>query len=243
MDNTAIANAKDTDQAIGLLSDDQVSFGYYTATVVVSDKDETVAYEKQREVERIINSLGFVTVNETINAVESWLSSIPGHCVANVRMPLLHSLNLAHLMPLSAQWSGPVENSHLKDAPLMITNTSNFTPFRLCNHVNDVGHQMIVGPTGTGKSVLLNMSSFIFGSGHKYQEEKKTGLINQGSVISFFCVLLSIFFSNTEYKHQEITAANIHKSPAVKYKLYKLFKLPFRTIAKAPSKDKTIPVN
>ncbi len=162
MDNTAIANAKDTDQAIGLLSDDQVSFGYYTATVVVSDKDETVAYEKQREVERIINSLGFVTVNETINAVESWLSSIPGHCVANVRMPLLHSLNLAHLMPLSAQWSGPVENTHLKDAPLMITNTSNFTPFRLCNHVNDVGHQMIVGPTGTGKSVLLNMIALQF---------------------------------------------------------------------------------
>ena len=59
----------------------------------------------------------------------------------------------------------------------------------------------------------------------------------------FVFILLSIFLSKTEYKHQETTAHNIHKSPDVKYKLYKLFKLPFRTIAKAPSKDKTIPVN
>ncbi|MEG0819471.1 MAG: hypothetical protein RSG56_08500, partial [Brevundimonas sp.] len=29
------------------------------------------------------------------------------------------------------------------------------TPFRLVLHVGDVGHAMVVGPTGAGKSVLL----------------------------------------------------------------------------------------
>ena len=29
------------------------------------------------------------------------------------------------------------------------------TPFRLDLHVGDVGHTLVVGPTGAGKSVLL----------------------------------------------------------------------------------------
>ena len=56
-------------------------------------------------------------------------------------------------------------------------------------------------------------------------------------------VELSIFRNKTEYKHQEITAANIHKSPEVKYRLYKLFKLPFKIIENAPRRDKIIPAN
>jgi type IV secretion system protein VirB4 len=37
----------------------------------------------------------------------------------------------------------------------MLTATDGATPFRLITHVGDVGHTMVVGPTGAGKSVLL----------------------------------------------------------------------------------------
>ena len=62
---------------------------------------------------------GFVCKVEDINAVEAWLSSLPGHAYANVRTPLVHTLNLAHLMPLSSVWAGPVENRHLAAPPLL----------------------------------------------------------------------------------------------------------------------------
>jgi type IV secretion system protein VirB4 len=39
---------------------------------------------------------------------------------------------------------------------LLIAETSGATPFRLSLHVGDVGHTMIVGPTGAGKSALLS---------------------------------------------------------------------------------------
>ncbi|WP_416092611.1 hypothetical protein, partial [Paenibacillus larvae] len=45
---------------------------------------------------------GFVTIPETLNAVDAWLSSIPGHAYANVRQPIVSTLNLAHLVPVSA---------------------------------------------------------------------------------------------------------------------------------------------
>jgi len=87
--------------------------------------------------------------------VDAWLSTIPGQCYANVRQPLISTLNLAHLLPVSAVWAGPERNDHLAAPPLMVTRTEGSTPFRLVTHVGDVGHTLVVGPTGMGKSVLL----------------------------------------------------------------------------------------
>jgi type IV secretion system protein VirB4 len=74
---------------------------------------------------------------------------------ANVRQPIVSTLNLAHLLPLSAVWAGPDCNEHLNGPPLIATRTEGATPFRLVTHVGDVGHTLVVGPTGVGKSVLL----------------------------------------------------------------------------------------
>ncbi len=162
VDSGSMRKSQDADEALQELADDHVSFGYYTATVTVWDENLQAANEKLREVERIINGLGFVTMNESINAVEAWLSSLPGQVYANVRMPLIHSLNLAHLVPFSALWAGPERNEHLKGPVLMYAKTAGNTPFRFSNYVGDVGHQMIIGPTGSGKSVFLNMMALQF---------------------------------------------------------------------------------
>src|SRR3546814_8217718 len=102
-----------SDLALQELGSDQVAFGYVTATVTVLDTDAGAADEKLRRVERVIQGRGFVTIPETLNAVEAWLSSIPGNAYANVRQPIVSTLNLAHLMPVSAVWAGPEKNAHL----------------------------------------------------------------------------------------------------------------------------------
>ncbi|MGP6254282.1 conjugal transfer protein TrbE [Pseudomonas aeruginosa] len=155
LDSDAANKASDADEALQELGADQVAFGYVTATVMVSDTDAQVADEKLRRVERVIQGRGFVTITESLNAVEAWLSSIPGNAYANVRQPLISTLNLAHLMPVSAVWAGPARNEHLGGPPLVITRTDGATPFRLVTHVGDVGHTLVAGPTGMGKSVLL----------------------------------------------------------------------------------------
>ncbi|MFM0500265.1 conjugal transfer protein TrbE [Paraburkholderia caffeinilytica] len=155
VDTDASNKAMDADAALQELGGDQVAFGYVTATVTVMDADAAAADEKLRRVERTIQSRGFVTIPETLNAVEAWLSSIPGHAYANVRQPSISTLNLAHLMPLSAVWAGPEKNKHLEGPPLIVTRTDGDTLFRLVTHIGDVGHTLVVGPTGMGKSVLL----------------------------------------------------------------------------------------
>ncbi|SDH78491.1 type IV secretion system protein VirB4 [Pseudomonas flavescens] len=155
VDTDASNKATDADAALQELGSDQVAFGYLTATVTVMDTDAGVADEKLRMVERVIQGRGFVTIPETLNAVDAWLSSIPGNAYANVRQPIVSTLNLAHMMPLSAVWAGPERNDHLNGPPLIVTRTDGSTPFRLVTHIGDVGHTMIVGPTGMGKSVLV----------------------------------------------------------------------------------------
>jgi type IV secretion system protein TrbE len=162
LDSDAENKATDADAALQELGDDFVSFGYITTTVCVSDEDHCVADEKSRAVERTINARGFTTIRETMNAVEAWLGSLPGQTYANVRQPIVHTLNLAHMCPLSAVWAGPEGCDHLQGPPLMIAKTKGATPFRLCLHVGDVGHTLIVGPTGAGKSVLLSMFALQF---------------------------------------------------------------------------------
>jgi len=162
LDTDADNKVVDADQALQALGGDHIAFGYVTITVTVMDVNIATVDEKVRAVERVINGLGFTTIRESINAVEAWLGSLPGHLYANVRQPLIHTLNLAHLIPLSAVWAGPERNEHLGGPPLFTAETTGSTPFRFSTHVGDVGHMLIVGPTGAGKSVLLSLMALQF---------------------------------------------------------------------------------
>ncbi|MEO7679954.1 MAG: conjugal transfer protein TrbE, partial [Sphingomonas sp.] len=162
LDSDADNKVVDADQALQALGGDYVAFGYLTTTITVTDEDRARAEEKVRAIERVVNGLGFTCMREGVNAVEAWLSSLPGHVYANVRQPLVHTLNLAHLMPLSAIWAGPVGNAHLAGPPLLHARTAGATPFRISTHVGDVGHMLVVGPTGAGKSVLLALIALQF---------------------------------------------------------------------------------
>jgi type IV secretion system protein TrbE len=162
LDTDASTKAAETNEALEDLGSGDVAFGYVTTTITVSAEDETEADEALRQVERVVNARGFVTIRESFNAVEAWLGSLPGNPYANVRQPIIHTLNLAHIMPISSVWAGPHWNDHLDQPTLLHAATRGSTPFRLNLHVGDVGHTMIVGPTGAGKSVLLAMLALQF---------------------------------------------------------------------------------
>jgi type IV secretion system protein VirB4 len=151
----ALNKAADADLALTELAEDVVSFGFFTPVIMVWDEDPAIAADKLALVKREIDGLGFVTKAESFNALEAWLSSLPGQNWRNVRRPIVSSLNLAHMLPLSAVWSGEVRNAHLDAPALLVAETQGATPFYLNLHTGDVGHTMIVGPTGAGKSTLL----------------------------------------------------------------------------------------
>ncbi len=162
MDSDAANKALDADAALQELGTDLVGEAYVTATVTVWDEDARIADERLRLVEKTIQGRDFTCMRETVNAIEAWLGSLPGHVYANVRQPPVSTLNLAHMMPFSAVWAGPERDEHFQAPPLFLARTEGSTPFRFSLHVGDVGHTLIVGPTGAGKSVLLALMALQF---------------------------------------------------------------------------------
>jgi type IV secretion/conjugal transfer VirB4 family ATPase len=162
MDSDAANKALDADVALQELGSDLVGQAYVTATVTVWDPDPRVADERLRLVEKTIQGRDFTAKRESVNAIEAWLGSLPGHVYANVRQPPISTLNLAHMMPFSAVWAGSERDEHFAAPPLFFARTEGSTPFRFSLHVGDVGHMLVVGPTGAGKSVLLALMAMQF---------------------------------------------------------------------------------
>ncbi|MCK1403858.1 conjugal transfer protein TrbE [Bradyrhizobium sp. 76] len=162
LDTDAHNKAMDADSALQELGSDQIGEAFVTATVTVWDGDPHAADEKLRLVEKVIQGRDFTCMAETVNAVEAWLGSLPGQVYANVRQPPVSTLNLAHMMPLSAVWAGEVRDHYFKAPPLFFGKTDGSTPFRFSLHVGDVGHTLVIGPTGAGKSVLLALMALQF---------------------------------------------------------------------------------
>jgi len=162
MDSDATNTAADADLALQELGSDLIGQVYVTATVTVWDEDARIADERLRQVEKTIQGRDFTAIRESVNAVEAWLGSLPGQLYANVRQPPISTLNLAHMMPFSAVWAGPQRDEHFDAPPLFVAKTEGSTPFRFSLHVGDVGHTLVVGPTGAGKSVLLAVMAMQF---------------------------------------------------------------------------------
>jgi len=176
----AVAMVEDAETAIAEVSSGLVAQGYYTSVIILMGEDREALERNSRELERKIMSLGFVSRVEELNSLEAFLGSLPGHGVENVRRPIMNTLNLADLLPMSSIWTGsataPCPFYPAASPALMECVTHGSTPFHLNLHVRDVGHTLIFGPTGAGKSTHLailaaqlrrypNMSVFCFDKG------------------------------------------------------------------------------
>lgn len=159
VDQNAMLMVSELDQAIAVAESGVAGFGYYTSVVILLNQDQLKLEEDSKEVIRAIQDVGFSCRKETINAIEAWLGSLPSHGTQNVRRPILHTLNLSDLLPMTSVWSGerycPSPLFPSKSPPLVQAFTGGNTAFRLNLHVGDLGHSLILGPPGAGKSTLL----------------------------------------------------------------------------------------
>ncbi|PRD67633.1 conjugal transfer protein TrbE [Malikia spinosa] len=151
----------DAEAAIAEVNSGLVAAGYYTSVVVLMGEDRERLAAAALQVEKAINRLAFAARIETINTLDAYLGSLPGHGVENVRRPLINTMNLADLLPTSSIWTGsataPCPMYPPLSPALMHCVTVGATPFRLNLHVRDLGHTFMFGPTGAGKSTHLGI--------------------------------------------------------------------------------------
>lgn len=155
----AVDNRLDIEEMITETQKGYSAVGYYNSSVVLMSEDLDELRKAALFVQKTLGDLGFPAQIETVNNMDAFFGTLPGHCYENIRQPIINTQNLADLLPCSTIWTGEDKCPcpfYPPDSPALLhAVTSGYTPFRLNLHVRDLGHTLIMGPTGAGKSVLL----------------------------------------------------------------------------------------
>jgi type IV secretion system protein VirB4 len=181
----ALRQTDDAEEAIAENSEGSVRYGYYTVTVIVMEESVEIADESAKIISNSLSERGFPARIETVNSLEAYLGSLPGHGHENIRRPLIHTLALADLMPTTAVWPGleyhPSPLYPPKSPPLLIVSAADTTPNRLSLHVGSNGHTLIAGPVDAGKSTLLNL---LMASHFRYPDAEVIGFDYKNSAFA-----------------------------------------------------------
>ncbi|EFY06957.1 VirB4 family type IV secretion/conjugal transfer ATPase [Succinatimonas hippei] len=206
----AVEKVSEIDEAKFAFEGNEEIFGAYTSVLIIMDENLDSLQDKASLAVKTVEDLGFAARVETVNAVESYLGSLPGHCFENVRRPIVSGTVFTDLIPLSTPWNGerfspnPLYGEHA--SPLMQVKSEGHSRFFLNLHQKDLGNTVVVGPPGAGKSVLLgelilnlmrykNMKIFAFDKGYSFYALTKAlagSHIEFSNLKSAFCPLYSL---------------------------------------------------
>ena len=190
VDDSASATVKQLGDALTELEVNGHFFGEYSLCVVLFDRDAQAVERSAAEAIKVMASHDGTLIEETYNLLNAWLAVIPGNSAHNLRRLALLENNYADLSFLFTLDTGRARCPHLDREALAIFETRHHTPYHLALHVQDVGHMLILGATGSGKSFLLNFLlthaqkydplTVVFDVGHSY---RKLATLLQGSYL------------------------------------------------------------
>lgn len=190
LNHDALEMSQETDEALTSNGNGSTRYGYWTSEIVLMNEDRGLLDQATKDITRYLEQAEFSCYRETINVMDAWLGTVPGHGSCNVRRLFVNSLNLAYACPLHTVWAGASCSSPASllppySPPVFYAATTGKTPFRFNMDVADVGHQVILGPTGAGKSTYLG---FLIAQFLRYPKAQ-------------------IFVFDKDYSHQALTVA------------------------------------
>lgn len=154
-EDKAVTQVEEINQAFELAVSGAVAFGEHHLSVMCIE-DSVPALEKivSMAVAELVN-LGIHPVREKMMLEQTFWAQLPGNFPFISRKATIHTQNLAGFASLHNYPVGRIAGNHWGHA-VSVFNTTSGTPYFFNFHLRDVGHTTIIGPTGAGKTVLMN---------------------------------------------------------------------------------------
>ena len=154
-EDVAVSQIHEIDEALDATMSGKFAFGKHHLTVMcIDDNIKSIENDLSMVIVEFSN-IGITAVRERINMEATFWAQLPGNFAYVVRGATINTLNLASFASLHNYPSGRIRRNHWGPA-VTVLNTVSGTPFFFNFHVRDVGHTMIIGPTGAGKTVTMN---------------------------------------------------------------------------------------
>jgi len=163
-------------QALERLEVDNLQFAYHTLDVVAYGDTKEDLSASVNEINTVLGK-GFKTIVESMNCFAAWASTLPGQWAMQSRWSLVSNENLADISPIFTINHKPNSNEAFEE---MLEERVN----ALCafhdvyggieyfnSHVGQVGHALIIAPTGGGKTTFVNLALSQF---QKYTSKRKS---------------------------------------------------------------------
>ena len=154
-EDVAVSQIQEIDEALDATMSGRFAFGKHHLSIMCTD-DNMKSIENDLSMIIVeFSNIGITAVRERLNMEASFWAQLPGNFSYVVRGATINTLNLSSFASFHNYPTGKIKRNHWGPA-VTVLNTVSGTPFFFNFHVRDVGHTMIIGPTGSGKTVTMN---------------------------------------------------------------------------------------
>lgn len=154
-EDKAVSQIMEISQALDMAMSGDIGFGEHHLSVLCIE-DDLKELENALSMAAVeLSNAGMQPVRERVNMEPSYFGQLPGNIDYIVRRSTINTLNMSGFASMHNYPLGKIKGNHWGDYVTVLDTTSG-TPFYFNFHVRDVGHTLIIGPTGAGKTVMMN---------------------------------------------------------------------------------------
>jgi len=153
-DESGSAVESDIDFALNSLMNQEAVFGIHHFSLLCLSHDLDGLSKAVSELGSCLTDMNINWLREDMNLEASFWAQLPGNHSYRARKAMLSSANFSGLSSMHNFATGQSNNLHW-GLPITILETTSQTPYWFNFHRRDIGHFLVTGPTGSGKTVAL----------------------------------------------------------------------------------------
>lgn len=144
----------DIDFALNSLLNQEAVFGFHHLSLLCLSRDLDGVNKAVSDLGACLTHMNINWLREDLNMEASFWAQLPGNHAYIARKAMLSSANFSGLSSMHNFASGQQDGMHWA-TPISILETTSQTPYWFNFHRRDIGHFLVTGPTGSGKTVVL----------------------------------------------------------------------------------------
>ncbi|WP_064697184.1 VirB4 family type IV secretion/conjugal transfer ATPase [Rhizobium aegyptiacum] len=153
-DESGSAVEHDIDFALNSLMNQEAVFGFHHLSLLCLSRHLDGISRTVSELGACLTDMNINWLREDLNLEAAFWAQLPGNHSYVARKAMLSSANFSGLSSMHNFATGQSDRTHWR-LPITILETTSQTPYWFNFHRRDIGHFLVTGPTGSGKTVAL----------------------------------------------------------------------------------------